>query len=265
VTLLAGCGGGAATTLGPHFDRTSDYRTGVAADVYLPDGSGPAPVVVLVPGGGWSSAHRTGLGPLAERLASSGAVVVNATYRTQSDGVRFPVPVEDVVCAVNFGAAQAVKAGRSGGPLVVVGHSAGAHLAALAALSPARFQARCPYPVARVDGLVGLSGPYDVSRLPELARPLFGVGPEEKPDAWRAGNPMAVAAERPGMAVLLLHGSSDTVVPADFTVRFAEALRAGGHQVSTRVLPGVDHGTYRKSTVWDVVASWVDRLQAARS
>jgi acetyl esterase/lipase len=264
--VLAACGGGEgapSSSETEHFAGTHEVRAGVEADVYRPDRQGPAPVVVLVPGGGWSEADRTGLAPLAERLARSGAFVVNTSYRAQSAGGVFPTPAEDVACAVGLAAVRAADAGRDGGPLVLVGHSAGAHLGALVALAPDRFRAPCPYPPASVDALVGLSGPYDPTRLPDVAQALFGQTLQEAPGQWRAGNPLTWAAARPEVRILLLHGTGDSLVPTSFTKQFAQALRSGGHQVAVDLLRGADHDTYRAAAAGKVVTSWITALATA--
>jgi hypothetical protein len=109
-----------------HPVSTETYLPGVAADVHLPPSrAGRTAVVVLIPGGGGRTADRRGFGPFAETLASHGMVAMNATYRAADSGARFPVPVGDVVCAVDF-----------------------------AALAGAHFRTDCPYPPVRVDGLL---------------------------------------------------------------------------------------------------------------
>src|SRR5580765_8453503 len=144
---------------------TEDYLPGLAADLFLPDRLGAVPLVVMVPGGGWISADRSGLTPLAETLSAQGVVVVTATHRPASAAVRFPIPVEDVACSVAFAVTWAAGLGRTGGPVIVLGHSTGAHLAALAVLRPSRFGVGCPSPSIDPDGLIGLSGTYDVDQL----------------------------------------------------------------------------------------------------
>jgi acetyl esterase/lipase len=261
--LLAGCGVDAPARP-QHLASTAEYRPGVAADLYLPPGgvaslAGAAPVVVLVPGGAWQSADRGGLSGLADDLADDGMVVVNATYRASDDGVRFPTPVEDVACAVSWAADQAAGLGVTPRPLVLVGHSAGAHLAALAALAPDDFRGDCAAPPAEPDGLVGLAGAYDVERLADVAVALFGADQQADPEAWARGDALARAGERPELRALLLHGDADTLVPASLSRGLGRALQAGGHDVSVTVVPGATHGSiYGADVAGPLIASWIE-------
>jgi acetyl esterase/lipase len=241
----------------PPFVTAGEYLPGRPADVHLPRAVVTAPVVVLVPGGAWRRAYRAGLTPLAQSLAASGLVAVNVGYRASSQGGRFPGMVADVVCAVDFAVDRARRAGIAPGRVVVVGHSAGAHLAALAALAPDRFRAGCPYPPARADGLVGLAGVYDVARLPALAVALFGVPPSKDPARWREGNPLTwvtagSGGRRPDLRVMLVHGTADTVVPSAQTTDFAAALRDAGVPVTVSLPAGLGHGAVHDV---DVVAA----------
>jgi acetyl esterase/lipase len=240
---------------------TEDYLPGVQADTFLPAHRQRAPVVVLIPGGSWRTADRTGLRPLAASLAGHGMVAVAARYRAADDGARFPVPVADVVCAVSYAVARARRAGLAPGPVVVLGHSAGAHLAALAALAPARFRARCPYPAVSADGFIGLAGPYDIMALQEVIRPLFGAGAVDDPSAWRAGNPSTWVRSRPGLRVLLAHGTTDHDVPFTMTTSFGDELRAAGHRVTVQLVPSADHAAiYRVDVIAGPVIRWIAGL-----
>ena len=200
-----------------HLVSTEEYLPSVEADLYLPEKGESAPVVVLVPGGGWQSVDRSGLAQLAEALAAAGMAVVNASYRAADVGEVFPVPVQDVLCAAAFAVDRVAAAGHGAGPLLLVGHSAGAHLAALAVLGGDALRGQCPYAPVRPAGLIGLAGPYDVSGVPDLAQPLFGNTPEGAPDLWRKGNPRAWAEHDPSTPALLIHGGADPIVPVSFT------------------------------------------------
>lgn len=270
--LLAACGAGstdqpptsapsgpALATVAP--SRTEEYLPGLDADVYEPTTPDPGPVVVLIPGGGWTSADRTGLAPLAAALVRSGMTVVSATYRTSASDAYFPAPLEDVACAVAFAAARATPAGVDPHPLVVVGHSAGANLAALAALAPERTAGSCPYPAVAPDAFAGLAGPYDVAALPEIAVALFGASAQDDPDLWKDGNPLTHAGSRPDVPVLLLHGRDDPLVPVSFTTDFATALRKGGHPVTVDLVADADHsGIYRADVAAPRLVEWITGL-----
>lgn len=268
---LAACTSAADPPRLDHLSRTTDYLPGVAADVFLPDATGTsAPVVVLVPGGSWRSADRTGLRPLADSLAARGLVVVNATYRAADSGARFPRPVQDIACAVDFAVARARAraAGVAPRAVVLVGHSAGAQLAALAALDPARFRAGCPYPAARIDGFVGLAGPYNIYLWADLAAPIFARSRADDPATWAAADPFAAVAARAGvdrLSIVLVHGEADHDVPLSSSAFFDDKLRQAGYRVQLRLVPGADHAAvYDPAVVTTLLTRWIDSLPAGR-
>jgi len=217
-----------------------EYRPGLAAFPHLPHGVTEAPVVVMIPGGGWRSAVPTGLEPLAAALARQGVVAIPVVIRTAGDGVTYPVPVEDVLCALADGAATARAAGIQPTRLVLLGHSSGAHLSAVATLAPDSVTPHCEDPLVAPDALVGLAGPYDIRNFSDAAANLFAADAGDA--TWDAANPVLLAAQRPDVPVLLLHGDADELVPTQFSTDFAAALRAGGHHVTLSILPGVNHG-----------------------
>ncbi|MFC5382338.1 alpha/beta hydrolase family protein [Aquipuribacter nitratireducens] len=248
---------------------THEVLPGVGVEVVEPATGPPAAVVVLVPGGGWTSADPAGMVPLAEHLATSGALVVLGTYRTAGDGAFFPRPVQDVGCvaafAADLAADLATEGGAEGAELVLLGHSAGAQLAAVVALDPGvAADPACPYPPAAADRLVGLAGPYDVVAAADQAWYLFGPDTPD-PDDWDAGDPVALAGRRPELPVLLVHGSADTVVPLTATYTFWQALRAGGHTVDIAYPDGADHHTvYSADVAAPVVEEWLGLGVGAR-
>ncbi len=245
LALTAGCAGRSSGPQARPADRTVDYLPGLEADVYLPAAaSASMPVVLLLPGGGWRTADPTGLRPLAAWLAARGVPAVTATYRVADDGVRLPRSVADIRCAAALAAETTAVRGSPPRPVVLLGHSSGAHLAAVAVLAPTEDRTSCDRPRPTVVGLVGLAGPYDLRPVADLAAPLVGVAPPGDPAAWRAADPLALAARAPaGLAVLLVHGTSDTLVPAWQTSGMGQALRTGGADVTVRLLVGADHDT----------------------
>jgi acetyl esterase/lipase len=177
-------------------------------------------------------------------VASRGVPAVAATYRATDAGVRLPRSIADIRCAA-AAAAEVTSTDASGPrPVVLLGHSAGAHLAAVTVLTPGAPRPPCRYAAARFVGLVGLAGPYDLADVADAAEPLVGAPPAAEPEAWRAADPLLLAEHPPpGLAVLLMHGSADPLVPARHTVELARVLRGSGTGVTVHMLAGADHDT----------------------
>ena len=237
------------TALGPdltllyaNFVRTETFTDTLELDIHAPDEIGPWPVVVVVHGGGWITGQRLDTGSLADGLASRGAVVYNADYRTLSLGGVFPGMVDDVACAIQSARISAPEFTTTPDVVTVVGYSAGAHLASLAAFAPGEFGQDCPAGPSRApDAFVGLAGPYDISQLGGLLAPMFGGTITELPEVWAAGNPFSWIADAPDIPILLIHGDADRVAPLAFSEELTDALSAAGRGVSLEILPGRSH------------------------
>ena len=266
---LAACGTGANSGDDPDGSSTAgvpglaphEYLPGLEAHPHVPESAGSAPVVVMIPGGSWQSANPSALAPLAEALAAGGVVAVPVTIRASADDVVYPTPVEDILCALADGAATAREAGIDPDRLVLLGHSSGAHLSAVATLAADRFSPDCEDPVVEPDAFIGLAGPYDIRQFADAADALFAAPIDEAPGEWDAANPVIHADLRPEVPVLLLHGEADDVVPVSFTTDFGTALEAAGHATTVRVLTGEDHETvYAAETAARPVVDWLESL-----
>ena len=113
-----------------------------------------------------------------------------------------------------------------------MGHSSGAHTAALLATDPRYLKKRGVK--AQLKGLIGMSGPYDLPMNDAEVYPIFNTttGQRAKP----------VLNVRSGMPpTLLLHGLADPRVPSYHTTRFRDALLSKGNTVTTKLYPSVDH------------------------
>ena len=201
-------------------------------DVYSPRTPGEGrPVVVFFYGGSWNSGTRDGYQFVGRALAAQGFVVVVPDYRLVPQ-VRFPAFVQDGAAAVRWAEANATRFGGDGQRVVLMGHSAGAHIAALLALDEQWLgQDR-----VAVKGLVGLAGPYDFLPLdPGVAQEALGQWPRPQET-----QPITYAGAGDPPALLLAGAKDDTVRPRNSTA-LAERLSAAGVNAEARLYPGLGH------------------------
>ena len=233
------------------------HLSGADLDIRVPEGEGPFPSVVLVHGGGWVGGSPELMTDLARFLTDAGYLTVNTAY-TLSNGIAgFPVAVDDVACAVR----NAADHPDSDGSVAVMGHSAGAHLAALAALDVGVYGQGCAVTEPTIpDRLVGLAGPYDVARVGPLIVPFFGVPPNEDPALWQAGNPLNQVANNPDLSSLIMHGEEDGLIDLSFATDFAEALTEAGSEALVEVVEGARHTEMQDpDVVGDLILAWMER------
>jgi acetyl esterase/lipase len=243
-TITVTTSGATSTVAKSAFVRGIDSVADLPVTVFGPDSIGPYPVVVLFHGGGWFGGAPISTAPLAEFLASKGIVVFNSTYRTQTGG--YPESFDDVACAVRYARAHADNYTTVDGPLVLAGHSAGAHLASVVALAGDEFGNECPVEEnATVDRFIGLAGPYDPTLYRQVLPAFFGTRFENDPAPWEAGSAYSYLGDNSGLEILLMHGEADELVPISSTRLFANALADGGYEVEMAEVTGARHQDLR--------------------
>ena len=129
-------------------------------DVYRPRRGDRAPMVVFFYGGSWQSGARDLYAFLGASLAAQGIVTVVPDYSVYP-AARFPAFLEDSARAVAFARTHASEWGADPERLVLMGHSAGAHIAAMLACDPQWLAAAGLDAHRDLAGLIGLAGPYD--------------------------------------------------------------------------------------------------------
>jgi acetyl esterase/lipase len=208
-----------------------------ALDLYFPPGGAAAnaPVLVFFPGGGWRSAAKEDYRFLGSAFAARGWVVAIPDYR-QVPEVTFPAFIEDAAAAVAALPGLLAAHGVAGGPLVLAGHSAGAHTALMLALDP-RFLAPHGLKACRdVAAVLGLAGPYAI--FPTRARTVVAAfGPAPQPED---AEPIAHAGPAAPPAVLFT-GTADSVVSPRNSRAMADALTRAGARATLREFEGIGH------------------------
>jgi acetyl esterase/lipase len=243
--LLAGCSrlgflaANVPAAFGPYI-RHANIAYGAdpqqCLDVYVPDKAVavPRPVVVFWHGGRWSFGDKADYRFVGAALAESGYVAVVANYRHYPQ-VKMPGFMDDAAQAALWAVAHAGEFGGDRERLYLMGHSAGAHLAALVTLNTSYFSAT-GRPVPRIAGVIGLSGPYDFLPLLEPdVQDMFGP-----PQIYAQSQPINfVRADAPRM--LLVHGLDDDTVRPKNSRNFATALSALGAPVTLKLYPKISH------------------------
>lgn len=206
-------------------------------DVYTPRREPQnLPVVVFFYGGSWQSGRRQDYRFVAQALTSQGFVTVVPDYRVYPEAI-FPAFIEDGAAA--FAWIKDNIAGLGGNPdrVFVMGHSAGAYIAAMLSLD-GRYLKEVGRSAGDVRGFIGIAGPYDFLPLkwPDLIKIFGGADgiPETQPINF-------VSAEAP--PALLLHGATDKIVSAGNTRRLAQRWREAGRPVVEIIYPHYKHLT----------------------
>ena len=206
-----------------------------AMDVWRPaEGAARLPVVVFFYGGSWQTGRRADYSFVAADLARRGHVVVLPDYRLYPE-VRFPVFLQDAAAAVATARRMATSWGGDPARVVLMGHSAGAHIATMLALDP-RWLAAVGDSRDGLAGVIGLAGPYDF--LPITGRGIRAVfaGAADLRDT----QPISFA-DRHAPPALLLHGIDDTTVFPRNSQALADRIRGDGGRAELRLYGGVGH------------------------
>ena len=204
-------------------------------DVYEPAELRRGDIVVLfVYGGSWRRGDRADYRFVGQALSARGYRTVIPDYSLYPEA-RFPLFVEDVARAVAWCRVHLKDDNGQPVSLVLAGHSAGAHIAALTALDDRYLRAQGVEP-ASVVGLIGLAGPYAFrpSRV-ERVRDIFSTA-EPEDDA----RPVSFAHAKAPPS-LLVHGLDDTTVRPENSRMMAERLTGQGASVRLLTFEGAGH------------------------
>ena len=131
-------------------------------DVYAPKNAKGAPVVVSIHGGALREGDKSGQAFVGQRFAAAGFVTMVINYRL-SPSVTHPAHVEDAAHAVAWARSHAAEYGGDPKKLFVIGHSAGAYLAALLTLDP-KYLGAYQMSAADLKGVVPVSAFFYVDR-----------------------------------------------------------------------------------------------------
>jgi len=256
---LAVMAGSPLAVAAPKVEADLEYAkvadTALKLDLYLPEGTGPAPLLVFVHGGGWEAGSKAGmpLGGLVER----GFAVASVDFRPASKAP-FPGQVHEIKAAVRFLRASAKQYGYDASRIGIVGVSSGGHLAAMVGTTngdpelegslgdhageSSAVQAIVSYfGAANLTTILAQSTPFGLGvREPALTR-LLGSLPKDNEAAARKASPVFYVDAR-DPPLFMFHGDQDPQMPINQSHELEGAYEKQGAAVEFVVVHGAAHG-----------------------
>lgn len=225
------------------FTYRSDSLPSSTFDFYPAQQTGLRPCVIVIHGGSWSSGDSKQLPELNSYLAQSGYHVASVNYRL-APAYLCPSPIEDVYAAIDYLRDHAAALQIDTGNFVLLGRSAGAQIALLAA-----YREQVP----GLKGVIDFYGPADMVwgySLP--ANPLvmdsrkvmenyLGGGYNAVPGNYAASSPIEYA-DKHAVPTLIIHGENDPLVAYEHSIRLNKKLTANGIKHYFLSLPWATHG-----------------------
>lgn len=217
-------------------------------DLYRPAAAGHGVGVVMLHGGAWTRGGKHVLEPHARFLAEHGFTAIVPEYRLAGEAP-FPAQIHDVKRALRWARANAADLRIDANRLCLEGHSAGGHLALLAAASG---DAPALDPPEGAGG-VSAAAASVVAVYPPV---LFHIGDDRGfgsvpaaalPGADASAETAALASpvsflSKDHPPVMLIHGDADAVVPVAASRRYAQDAAAAGVRADLHILGGLPHG-----------------------
>lgn len=227
----------------------------LALDLHLPTKPVPDLLLVYVHGGAWRSGSRGDV-PVKE-LVTRGYALASVDYRLSTEAP-FPANVHDLKAAIRFLRARQGELGIKADRIVMIGSSAGGHLAALVGVTNGNRDLEGTvggnldqssdvqgivsfYGASNLETILAQSTPHGLSvRVPALEL-LLGELPDKNPKPARLASPVAhVDAGDPPL--LLIHGDQDPQMPVNQSLELQAVYEAHGRDVRFINVHGGVHG-----------------------
>jgi acetyl esterase/lipase len=214
----------------------------LSLNLYRPSQVGKYPAIVMIHGGGWQNGSPNNNAEFSQYMAAQGYSVVSIDYRFAPQH-RFPAQLEDVRTAIAYIREHADELEVDVNRMALMGRSAGAHLAMLAAYEPDAppFQA-----VVNYYGPVNLTTGYQDPPNPDpigsrgLLRDFLGGTPAELPELYKQASPWNYVNHAVPPS-LLIYGRRDHVVQSKFGRKLYGQLQKTGNQAIFLEIPWAEH------------------------
>ncbi len=243
-------------------------------DLYLaPKERGPVPIVINIHGGGWNHGAKesqTGF----NSFFKAGFAVANIEYRLTPQA-KAPAAVEDARCALIYIIKNAKELNVDVNKIVIMGGSAGAHLALMAGLlgNDHRFDGNCAggenIKVAAIIDKYGITDVNDWAYGPHITSKsaIDWLGDKAKDETFiKSVSPMSYVNKN-NPPVFIVHGDADPIVPYEESVELHKKLEEAGVKTVFMTVPGGKHGEFpaaQHSEMNKAIMKFLKELQIAR-
>lgn len=228
-------------------------------DLYLaPAEKGLSPVVINIHGGGWNHGvkeSQTGF----STFFKAGFAVANIEYRLTGQATA-PAAVEDTRCALIYLIKNAKALNIDVNKIVIMGGSAGGHLALMGGLlaNDHRFDGNCPgvenIKVAAIIDKYGITDVWDWGYGKNLTSKSARnwLGDKANDQAFAASVSPITYVTKNSPPVFIVHGDADPTVPYQQSVDLHKKLKEAGVKTEFITVPGGLHGKFDKAVNSDL-------------
>lgn len=223
------------------------------ADLYVAlNETKPTPVLINIHGGGWKSGSKDTQGGFSP-FFKAGFAVANMEYRL-SDYAKAPAAIEDTRCLLLFLIQNAKKLNIDPNKIIIMGGSAGGHLALMGGLlgNDHRFDTNClgteNIKVAAIIDKYGIMDVWDWTYGPDhkSTSPVFWLGENAKNEAFiKSVSPISYVTKN-SPPIFIVHGDADPTVPYHQSVDLYKKLQELGVKSEFLTVEGGLHGKFDK-------------------
>jgi acetyl esterase/lipase len=229
-------------------------------DIYLPQGRSAKATksIILIHGGGWNSGNKSEFNSYIDSFKTRlpAYAIFNLNYRLVNDSNLFPTQEEDIKKALDFITGNIKEYSINKSKFVLLGASAGAHLALLQSYK---------YNEPGIAAVIDFFGPSDLTvmyqqpwhpMVPYALQLITGTNPTVDPELYRQSSPVnfITSASAP---TLIFHGANDNVVDVSQS-RLLKRKLDDNHVPNEMVLyPGQRHGWHGAT-----LSNSFDRIEA---
>lgn len=224
----------------PYASRQGVDAKRQSLDIYFREGMGNAPVVLYVHGGGWIRGDKSRALFKPAALVPEGYLFASMNYRFHPEASLAEM-AQDVATAVAWLMEHAAKYGGDGSRIVLMGHSAGAHLVSVVGTNPA-FMDEAGAALGSLSGVVAIDTamlhvPMRMATARASQQRVFG----RDPDAWTPVSPWHHVREGSGIPGFLLLISDGRELSREQAAVMQERLLAAGVEATTHEGKGRAH------------------------